>query len=1590
MLRQVLNRLRNARRKISKRNVARAALRRRLFVESLEDRRLLTVTTTIGSGTAVSDVDRQATFAGFVSGSHSLLNYTEDNLLISVNDNWCCFQGVHYGNGGNDSFVTIATTDGADVSGLEFDFGTGFGNGLMNVVWETLRDGTVTDSGVLTSVSATSGVNSSSVTLGWSDNSQRFDTLRVASSPTITAFGQYQAIALDNVRVQFSVLNQPPTAEANGPYTVNEGAALTMSSAGSSDPDGSISSYAWDYNYDGVSFDVNATGASPSFSAAAIDGPTTRTIALRVTDNQGFTSVIDTALVTISNVNPTATLSNGGAVNEGSPGSVSFSSQFDPSTADSAFRYAYDFDNNGTFDSGNGTYAGSGTSNFATVPAIYFADGPGTRVVRGRIIDKDGGFTDYTTTITINNVAPIANAGVDQTVAEGTSVTLNGLFTDVGLDDGHKQEWSVVASNGQVITGLTIDNLAGDSNGSGGSSFSFTPADNGTYTVNYTVTDDDGGVDSDTAVITVNNVIPQMTISGTTPTDEGDTFVLTLGSVVDPGTDSVSQYIIHWGDGQTTTVNAGDLPADRTVSHVYVEGPTLPTISVDLVDEDSVLQGTVTLDSSFGNSGIVTTDFPASRNDYGYAVAVDPVNGKHVVFANGDSGWQFVRYEADGSLDTSFGVNGRKGFGNAISPGSGNLAIDSLGRLIVGGSSYSGTSHDFAVARYNSDGTLDTTFGIGGKTLIDFSGSGSYEEGRGVTVDSQDRILITGYVSNGSSNYIGVARLDSTGQLDNTFDGDGKVTTDFGNSYELGYSVAVDAITGNVVVFGQTNLGWTFVRYDDSGALDTGFGSGGRVAFGSAVTPSWTGDSLAIDGQGRLLVSGYSYSGTGFDFAVARYNAGGTLDTTFGNSGTAIVDFGSSDDFGYGVAIDAQGRIVLTGYVNNYANGTRVDIGLTRLTTLDAYINVASLDVTVKNVAPVANAGADQTVNEGDLVTLNGSFTDAGVDDGHKQEWSIIASNGQIITGLIIDNLTGDSDGAGGSSFSFTPTDNGTYTVSYKVTDDDGGVQTDTAIVTVNNVIPVITGLSVDSAVIDENGSVTISGSFTDLGTQDTHTVQINWGNGEVSSAALVVQGNGSGTFTATHQYLDDNPTNTLSDAYTISATVTDDDGGVSVSSTLGILVRNVAPVILTLAATSVNENGTVTLSGTYSDVGSQDTHTLTINWGEGIPQIVVVTGGTFNITHQYLDDNPTTSAIDVYTIGVALTDDDNGSISSSTTTTITNVAPVLASLTNSSPDCGYAFMGVNAVTIGASFTDVGLLDTHTVSINWGDGFTTIGSVVQVSGSGSVSGSHIYATGGIFTIIVTLTDDDGGSVTSTTTAVITGVGVVGNTLFVIGTDLDDHVTINQAGSVYRVHANFLATGNFRDIPIAGISRIVVQACGGNDHVTISGGISLPALIDGGTGDDKLNGGNGTNIIIGGDGNDDIKGGNARDILIGGKGSDRLVGNGDEDILIAGWTNYDAFLPSTNHAPLWSLMAEWNRSTDQATRRSNIIAGGGLNGVNRLSGSANPLVRTVHDDNDQDRLTGSSGIDWFFANLSGGAFLDVITDRSAVELLEELT
>ena len=148
---------------------------------------------------------------------------------------------------------------------------------------------------------------------------------------------------------------------------------------------------------------------------------------------------------------------------------------------------------------------------------------------------------------------------------------------------------------------------------------------------------------------------------------------------------------------------------------------------------------------------------------------------------------------------------------------------------------------------------------------------------------------------------------------------------------------------------------------------------------------------------------------------------------------------------------------------------------------------------------------------------------------------------------------------------------------------------------------------------------------------------------------------------------------------------------------------------------------------------------------------------------------------------------------------------------------------------------------------------------------------------------------------------------------------------------------------------------------GDDHATISSRITTPTLIDGGKGNDHLNGGGGPNVILGGDGDDHLMGGSLGDILIGGAGMDRLVGNGGEDVMIGGSTTFDSnydLEQVADQAALFSFLADWNSTDSREDRESALTA----------------LVDAIFEYGDEDKLTGSSGEDWFLTGLE-----DIITD-----------
>jgi hypothetical protein len=300
----------------------------------------------------------------------------------------------------------------------------------------------------------------------------------------------------------------------------------------------------------------------------------------------------------------------------------------------------------------------------------------------------------------------------------------------------------------------------------------------------------------------------------------------------------------------------------------------------------------------------------------------------------------------------------------------------------------------------------------------------------------------------------------------------------------------------------------------------------------------------------------------------------------------------------------------------------------------------ATVNITViaVNDPPVVNTSESATTgNEGSPIALSVSVTD--VDSASfTYAWSVSGA------------ASCSFDDATVANPQLTCTDNGAHIASVAVSDGEA-TTTGSVNVTVDNVAPAIVGLTLTSATINEDGSVTVNGSFTDAGAADTHTASINWGDGS-SSPATVTQGAGSGSFTATHQYLDDNPTGTASDSYTVTATVSDDDSG-SVSQATSVTVANVDPIITEIVVPiDPQPLGSISVSAPFTDVGTQDTHSCTIDWDDGAGPVAATIapqnagGGTCTSSRADLPAG-------VYGVTVTVTDDDTGSDTLSATTLI-------------------------------------------------------------------------------------------------------------------------------------------------------------------------------------------------------------------------------------------------------------------------------------------------------------------------------------------------
>jgi uncharacterized delta-60 repeat protein len=333
------------------------------------------------------------------------------------------------------------------------------------------------------------------------------------------------------------------------------------------------------------------------------------------------------------------------------------------------------------------------------------------------------------------------------------------------------------------------------------------------------------------------------------------------------------------------------------------------------------------IDPSFGVAGKSGNGLNQQSEILALAIQTD---GKIIAVGNVGSPRSFLisRYNADGSLDASFGSAGNAMTNFSAGPSSANaVAIQSDGKIVVAG--YAGAL--FALTRYNSNGALDQSFGSAGMVtgLFDAAHIDTLSLGSSVAIQSDGKIVIVGdsFALNPQAREyaldcnFGIARYNSDGMPDETFGIAGIVISDFG-SFDRAHALAIKT-AGKILIAGDSNSTGTgpytmlLVRYNTDGTLDATFGSGGRAV---AITGSFEVSALALRADEKIMVAGtYTTASPAYaDFAVARFNSDGTPDATFGSGGSSVTDFAwasaSRDNRAFALALQPNGKILLGGY----------------------------------------------------------------------------------------------------------------------------------------------------------------------------------------------------------------------------------------------------------------------------------------------------------------------------------------------------------------------------------------------------------------------------------------------------------------------------------------------------------------------------------------------------------------------------------------------------------------------------------------------------------------------------------------------------
>ncbi|MBN4064828.1 hypothetical protein JYU04_03735 [Dehalococcoides mccartyi] len=955
-------------------------------------------------------------------------------------------------------------------------------------------------------------------------------------------------------------------------------------------------------------------------------------------------------------------------------------------------------------------------------------------------------------------------------------------FTDPGTADTHTAtvDWKWNESGG------LRDAAVNGSPGLGTVLADHVYTQDGDYRVGVTVTDDDGGYHLRKFDVTVNNVAPVVSAQPSSFVD-GVLSDAVVASFFDVGVADVHTAVIDWGDGSTSngTVVEDGGSGYVTGSHNYsISDGETQTIRVTVDDGDggthydtalvtilttrvtgmsiggstSITEGgTATFTGSFGvvkdsNNNRVNGltykyrfDFgDGNRSSYNSAGVGDPLSKNHVYVDDGTyiASLTVKALHPNGDLAT---IRTRT---KAITVSNANPVVPSISTFTKREGAEIFISKVFTDAGVDDAHTAVIDWGDGSGGPLELDPATKRVTGSHVYPDDRPTGQVDKYVATIS-----------------VLDGDGGVGT---KSFDVNINNSAPVVNAgsNKTIFENGIFNLKPATFSDFGVVDLhtaviDWGDGSAVEAGSVSSVSNT-----VSGSHRYLDNGvYTVrvtvvdddGGSDFDELTVTVNNSapevsvrGTLTITEGSTATIspakFVDDGSLDthtaeiDWSDGELAVRANIDVTTGSIT----GTHVfgdqGVYVVRVSVTDSDGAVANeyFDVIVENAAPVVEPATGLTSTEGSVFTTSSivSFSDVGLDDLHTAviDWGDGGSSSGVVD-QSADTVAG----------SHTYGDSGIFDVAIVVCDADGDCSQTTTTINVANVAPSVNA-GADQATFEGSLVVLDPATFSDPGTSDVHSAAVNWGDGTSSDPVSVDQF--LNEVSAGHVYSDEG-------TYLVTVTVSDDEGAVS-SDSFEVSVENVAPVLDSSSDQFVDEGDLVNLSpATFNDAGTVDTHTATIDWGDGSTLEVVSTAespfgppgsisgvdGEIFGDHAYADEG-------TYRVDLAVHDSDGGSDSNSFWVTVENVAPSVSGTFDSAIDEGDTAGG------SGSFIDPGVDDVWTATVDYGDG---AGPEALALSAGAFVLSHVYNQNGTFNVVVEVGDGDGGTGVWTSSLVVVNI-----------------------------------------------------------------------------------------------------------------------------------------------------------------------------------------------------------------------------------------